>query len=486
MSRIWAVARHTISESLRMKIALVFLLLLAMVVLGLPFSIQGDNSLTGRVQSFLSYGLSATSALLGILTVFMSRTLSDELVNKQIQIVMTKPLPRWQFVSGKWLGIVTLNATFLLFSMLAIYGMVHYIKFAYSPIDELDEAALNNEVLAARHGKQFTPPDFVRMAERAFEQRVEDGYYVNVQELDTKAEIARLHSQLDAQWRVVGYGDRRMFTFENLLCDRSPGKYIHVRYKAEVFSPPADEILRSRWVFGDPAKGTNIVVKDTRHIVGRFHTIRVPADTIADDHTLTAMFINENPFPGTLSSRPGMQFRKTDGVEALFVVGSFEGNLFRAGVLIQCKLMFLAALALVWTALLSFPVACLTTFVLYALCAGRSFIEEGIDFSGAAVASFRMTVSDFFGALVQFDTQTLFTKLQELVTILMAWMMGVVGYVLPDFSYYDSVETLVAGRNVTLMWVLEGVGKLGGLQTFALLGLAILIFQMREVAETSA
>ena len=74
MSKIWAVARHTIAEGIRMKIALVFLALVGTVVLGLPFSIEGDASLTGAVQSFLSYSLTATGVLLGILTIFMSRS----------------------------------------------------------------------------------------------------------------------------------------------------------------------------------------------------------------------------------------------------------------------------------------------------------------------------------------------------------------------------------------------------------------------------
>ena len=110
-----------IAEGLRMKIALVFLLLLGAVVLGLPFSISGDSSVTGAVQSFISYGLSATSVLLGMLTIFMSRSLSDELVYRQVLLVMTKPIPRWQFIAGKWLGIMMLNTAFLGFSGLCQY-----------------------------------------------------------------------------------------------------------------------------------------------------------------------------------------------------------------------------------------------------------------------------------------------------------------------------------------------------------------------------
>ena len=90
-----------IAEGIRMKIALVFLVMITLILLGLPFSVTGDSSLTGAIQSFMSYALSASGVLLGMLTIFMSRSLSDEFVHRQIFMVMTKPIARWQFIVGK-------------------------------------------------------------------------------------------------------------------------------------------------------------------------------------------------------------------------------------------------------------------------------------------------------------------------------------------------------------------------------------------------
>ena len=135
MTRMWAVARQMIAEGIRMKLALVFLFLIGMVVLGLPLSIQGDSSVTGAVQSFMQYGLGATGFLLSLLTIFLSRSMADELVGRQIFLVMTKPIPRWQYIAGKWLGMTTLNACFLLCSGLTIYGMVHYITTVLSGLN---------------------------------------------------------------------------------------------------------------------------------------------------------------------------------------------------------------------------------------------------------------------------------------------------------------------------------------------------------------
>lgn len=473
MSRTWAVARHMIAEGIRMKIALVFLGLIGMVVLALPFSIEGDSSLTGAVQSFMSYSLSATAVLLGALTILLSRSLADELVNRQILLVMTKPIPRWQYIVGKWLGITVLNATLLACSGLTIFGMVHYIRWTHPPIDKpddgsksYDEVELENEVLVARHALKCKLPDFTGRAELELQRNLEQGRYDNVPEFDAaklKAQLTRKH---EAKWRVVGPLDFRVFEFENVLCDRSPGKQVQIRYKTDVSGHPPDEIFRAMWRVGNPVKGTRVYDIPIRQAVGRHHTVRVPADAVARDRTLTALFINENPDKSEPQYRNVMEFRKSNEVEVLFIVGSFEGNFVRLLVLMMCKLMFLAAVAILMTTVFSFPVACLASFTVYVLAGLRSFILEALDFSSDNYATMFTSVKDFI-----------------LQCIGHVYHMG--HWIIPDFTRYDAVEPFVNGRNVGLVWVLQGLVDLVALKTLIVLGLAILLFHRREVAEVS-
>lgn len=467
MSGTWAIARQMIAEGIRMKIALVFLVLIGLVVLGLPFSIAGDSSLSGAVQSFMAYGLSATSVLLGMLTIFLSRSVADELVQRQILLVMAKPLPRWQYVVGKWLGITILNGSFLAVSGVTIYAMVHYIKWTHPPIDDrYDEAELTHEILVARHALQARLPDFKRPAQLEFERNVADGLYDDVPDFKPEAEKERLATKYEMRWRIVGPQEMRVFEFENILCDRSAGKYIQIRYKTEVTGYPPDEIFRAIWRFGDPMEGTPVYEVPVRHVVGRYHTVRVPADAVTDDHKLTAYFQNENPFRGEPQYKNIMEFRRSDEVEVLFIVGSFGWNLVRLLVLTMCKLMFLAAVAILMTIVFSFPVACLASFTVYILAATRSFIVEALDFA-----------SD--------DYATMFTSAKEFFLQTVQLLYHALHWVIPDFARYNAIEDLVNGRNVSLTWVLNGVLWLVLVKTLLVLGLAILLFHRREVAEVS-
>lgn len=470
-----------IAEGLRMKIALVLLVLVSLVVLGLPFSIQGDSSLTGAVQSFLSYGLIATAVLLGMLTIFMSRSMADELVNRQIYLVMTKPISRWQYILGKWLGITILNFTFLVCAGVTIYGMVHYIRWTHPPIDEVfDEDELENEVLVARHALTTELPNFSKYAELEFQRNIEQGRYDNFPELDPAKEQARLARKYEAKWRVVGPEEARIFEFKNVLCERSHDKHVQIRYKTDITAYAPDEIFRALWRVGNARKGTPVYDIPVRQVVGRYHTVRVRADAVASDHTLTAYFVNSNPFQGEHKFRNVIEFRKSSEVQLLFVVGSFEWNFLRLLTLMLCKLMFLAAVALLMTTVLSFPVACLSSFTVYVLAGARSFIVEAMELSSRDVVGLWPLVK----ALVAAPGQIL-SHWTDLVSQTFLAFCKLVFWVLPDFGRYDAVEPFVNGHNVALVWVLQGIADLVVIRTVIVLGLAILLFHRREVAEVS-
>lgn len=463
----WSVAKQMIREGIRMKIAVVFIILIAAVVLGLPLSISGDDSLTDATQAFLSYALSATGVLLGLLTIFMSRSLSDELVNRQSFMVMTKPIPRWQYILGKWLGISMLNASFLLVCGLTIYGMVHVIVWTHPPLDPtIDEAQLENEVLVARHALPVKMPDFSLAAQFEYERNMEDGLYDDLSDGEKERVLKDLTTKHEMRWRAVQPGDSRLLQFENVLVDRSRQNYIQLRYRNYATRYPPDEVVRALFIFGSRDKGTPERPVPVRHVIDRWHTVRAPVDTIADDNTLTVRYFNYNPFEGEAQYYNIVEFRRTEPVELLFVVGSFEGNLLRLLLLMGCKLLFLAAVAVLMTTVFSFPVASLASLTVFVLSGTRGFITEALDYSTDDFAGLFSSVSEFF-----FQSFT--------------YVYNLLFWVLPDFGRFNAIEDFVNGRNVSLVWVLQGIGELAILKTVIVLGLAMLLFHRREVAEIS-
>lgn len=120
--RIAAVARTTLAEGVRVKTAsgLAVMILIAVPLFWL--TAEGDGTIKGRIQMFITYSLGFAAFVLSLLTIFFScRSLSAEIVGRQIYAIATKPIPRWQLLMGKWTGIMLFNVALLLVVFLATW-----------------------------------------------------------------------------------------------------------------------------------------------------------------------------------------------------------------------------------------------------------------------------------------------------------------------------------------------------------------------------
>jgi hypothetical protein len=151
------IAMQTFVQCLRMRIAAVILLLLAVFLAFLPSTATGDGTLAGRIRTFLSYATFWTSLLLTVASVLMSvRLISSDVQTKQIFTIMTKPIARWQYVLGRWLGLVTLNAVLLAVAGAAIYGSAQYLRgLDVKSADDL--RAVETEIFSARERVSAQP-----------------------------------------------------------------------------------------------------------------------------------------------------------------------------------------------------------------------------------------------------------------------------------------------------------------------------------------
>jgi len=156
---IWAITRHTLAQCLRMRIAVAFILMLAGALLAMPLLLKGDGTLAGKIQTLLSYGSSFTSLLLSLVTIFVSvAVVSSDVRNKQIFITATKPLARWQYVFGRWLGVVLLNVILLGLAGLSVYLLaVHYRSG--QALNAADRQKVETELFASRRAvRPALPP----------------------------------------------------------------------------------------------------------------------------------------------------------------------------------------------------------------------------------------------------------------------------------------------------------------------------------------
>ncbi len=155
MSSIWAVVRHTFAQCLRMKIAAVFLVLLALSLGAMPWMLAGDGTLAGSVRTCLSYSVRITGGLLSVVTVLVTvGVICSDMREKHIFLLAAKPLARWQYLLGRWLGVVVFDAVLLAIASGAIFFMVQHLR-AGEANSATDRRAVETEIFTAR--SEVTP-----------------------------------------------------------------------------------------------------------------------------------------------------------------------------------------------------------------------------------------------------------------------------------------------------------------------------------------
>lgn len=455
MKQTLAIARLTFSEGVRMRVVLVFLMLLIALVLRFPAVVRGDETLTGRVQSFLFYGLSALSVFMSLATIFFScATLTNDIRTRTIHTVTTKPVTRFQILLGKWIGVNALNLLIVALTGLTIYAFAVYLKNRPVKFDR-DRVLLDNAIWAGRVAARPTPPDWNKLADEHLEQlRAKD------EPFDERVARATFLKQAREEWITIPPGAERIYLFENLPAPSGENAVFQVRFKARAIPYPMDEQLVISWAILDPDTGEVLQTMETLERHGERHQFLVRAAAVRNGRAAIGV-----ASPLREGIKPLSIYFEGDGaIEVLYRVTTFEENYLRALGLILCRLAFLSALGLFFSTFCGFPVASFCVMSMYLFCIGVPWWLESI---GAELEIVDPKIDPYgaWGPLVR--------------SILLPPLL----LLLPNFVEYDGVEALIDGYIIGGEKLILSVAHtlVYGVLLLALPGW--LIFRSREIAE---
>jgi len=437
--------------------ALVFIGIIVIILPVMPFVVAGDGvTLTSRVQSFLTYALGSVGFLLSLLTVFLAcGSLSNEIQQKQILMVVSKPIPRWHFFVGKWLGIVVLNAVLLLFTWFTVWGFTWHLKGMPTSIAD-DQETLEFEVLNVRHGVRPDRPNFEAVVDERMRRLQEEGRLSDIAVSNREKMRSRMIKDQTIYWRTLMPGEFTGFKFSNLLVDRRKEGYVHIKFKPTSPSGVSDVMSVFRWKCGDPKYPETMTDENVgKYICGRFHRIAIPNYAVNPEGILYLGMQNIDP-------KESITFEGDDSFELLFGIGTFHWNLFRALAIVWCRLAFLAIIGLLASSFLSFPVACLACLLVMLVATFSGFLSEAIDF-----ADVKVTGEDplwVLGPILRPLGKTF------------VWLV-------PDFSKFDAISNVISGRVVPLKWVIVSVTTLIFIKGLVLAVLGCVVLTKRELAQ---
>lgn len=452
LQQIWAVAMLTVRAAFRYRLVVVLTALLLGTVVVLPNIIKHDETAQGFTQILLTYTLGITTALLSLVTLWLAcGTLARDVDECQMQMVATKPIPRWQIWLGKWIGIMTLNALLLGVAATAVFLLMQWRATQLPP--HVQEA-LRNNVLTARASMREKPPDIEGAVDRVIRDRLPElqagginlrEFRVHAREM-LKAQDQLLPPEYARQFRLNVRGVARPGTpipvFVRVLF-HTPVLGPRRPYELEIVAGPPETAQR-RHAFRSLAAETA-------------HEIDMGPVVIDPDGFLVVDVINRSDTPLILPIE--------DGFEVLYREGGFELNYVRAMLVTLCGLGLLAAIGLAAASFLSFPVA--------------AFLATTVLIVGLSTGTLRTVVEDRTVLGMDHDTnQPLFPAVDALMVPAFKVLLDAINLV-RQFAPIDAVSS---GRSITWTDVARAVGLVvilfGGV--FAAVGM--ITFTRRELA----
>jgi hypothetical protein len=431
-----------------MKVALVFMVLLFVLLPALGISTTGDETLKGRLQTFVSYSLSLMSFLLCLLTIIISiYSITSDIEQRQIYTVVTKPIRRFQFLLGKLLGVVLLDVLLLALFSAVIYSITIYIpRFLKSPETEL--TAARNEFFTARAALTVPMVDVTQEVRERYEElkkldRLPPDYTQDqiIAELTKQAQLAQ---------RAAGAGEVLVWEFDNI---KPLAESMFIRFKYDVFPNPPDSQVYGRWLAGDyqyikygEQPKTPIYDQVHKHAARTFHEIEFPAEVVPESGRLAIAFGNVPLNDATVIFPP-------DGLEVLYKADSFTGNFIRAAILILFRLIFLACLGVLASSFLSFPVAVLFCLVLFLTASFSGFVIDSFDYLSASM-----------GAVYSYTLK---------------WAIRL----LPEFDKFNPTKFMVPARLLSWSLLAQCALFMVCIKAFLMLVLGLVIFSYREIAK---
>ncbi|MEM1446523.1 MAG: ABC transporter permease subunit [Planctomycetota bacterium] len=502
---ILGVARTILDEAIRQRIGLIFVVILVVFVPLLPL-ILSDTRLEYRVSNFLRYSMFITALVLSLMTILLcARSVAREMESKVAFTTLTKPIARWEYLVGKWVGVTGLNAVLLAVAGIGIYAFT--LSIAQTPAqDRLDAAAVQDSVLTARVsvrpdevgegqilGSLEERLDLLRLQEPELYTRVDPltGERRPIALENLPPELSQpLQAQVISEWLSIPPRSSKTYRFSGLGDAASYGDFLQLRFKPEARGAAPPDRRLQLW-FRANGRELPFILEQGGEVVeslmprvaeDKFALIRIPADAVSAGGTIDLEIFNGGrgaPAQGTVTFNPA------DGMEMLYNVGGFEANLAKGLGLLWFRLMFLAMLGIASATFLGFPTACLLCGMVFVAAVGAGYLNESLDQYGAFAAEDLNWWQTVVGVVITFVNKLSEGEFWEAFEVIIRTIGELFTFIVPDLSEYNPTPLIADGKAVT--WSLLGGGFVwvGAVWTGLLGLLAAWMFGRREVAKVT-
>lgn len=485
-SAIASVAKAVVDEAIRMRSTLVLLVLLLGTVPVLPLLVDPAERLTYRVQFLIGWTLGGASLLLGLLTIFLAcGTVCGDIDSGRIHMTIAKPVRRWEYLVGKWLGIAVYDLLLVLLAGVGSYALVQLLALRETT-DPGDREALAGQVLVARRCLQPGPdrPDVYAAAIDKAIARLEadspDGLGP-----DAAAVRRRIRQEYDRQWHTVTPDMETTFVFSGLGSVAAGSDSVQLQVEPRVTNVDVDlaDVRFAVWLNGRPWPMADGVQQAITLPSRARHVFDLPLNLVTDGDELRIRIANRNLVPPGETRPTAITFPPGDGMQLFARVGTFEGNLIRCLLLMWAKLVLVAAAGVAAGAMFDLPAAILATLVFFFAAVGNEFFAAaGGVYNVVAETGWERAATRGLLALESLQERRWYDALRMLLGFVSDGLL----WILPSFSADAAISRLATGIAIPLRDVVTRLALFGVIYPLAVGSLGWLVFERRDLVRSSS
>ena len=287
LHQVWTIARQSLVQAFRMKVAVVLIVFMMIMVPSLPFLLKSDNTHEGLLRMVITYSVYLITFLLGVLTLFLSAiTLNTEIKNQHIFLLDPKPVSRGTLLLVKWCGVMLINFILLAIMLGATYGFVKYLGRRMQGESQQGNDIVQWEILSARRLARPPLPPLDDWVQKEVKDIVEKGEVPEGKSIPWVERMVRERLS-KAAW-IVPPGGVMQWTVSGIP-KYNGALVIRFRHYADGGSP--ELLLPGKFTVNENGQPYSMI--EDSFLVGKPHSFGVPSTEVKPDGTLEITYQNE-------------------------------------------------------------------------------------------------------------------------------------------------------------------------------------------------
>jgi ABC-type transport system involved in multi-copper enzyme maturation permease subunit len=485
MSGVAGVAGAVVDEAVRMRSVMALAVVFVGLVPALPLLVDPTERLAYRVQFLIAWTLGVSGVILSLLTVLLAcGSVCGDIESGRIHMTLSKPLRRWEYLVGKWLGILLVDLLLVALAGGGTYVLVRMLA-AGPATDAADRQAVDRQVLVARRAvgpRPDRPEEYEAAIAAAIDRLQIDEPDAFRQRPD--AVRRRIRREYESQWHTVTPDMETTFLFPGVDGGGAGGEPVQLQVEPRVSNVDVDlaDVRFVMWINGRPwplADGRQVEItlpSRVRHVFG------IPSSLVTGAEDLRVRIANRNLVPPGETRATAITFPPGDGMKVLVPVGGFETNFVRCLLIMWAKLGLLAAVGVAAGATLDLPLAILATLVVSIASFGGAFISEAMGTYNVVGDTALGRAAERIAYTIQFIRAG---RLYEAFRMLAGFLTDGVLAVLPSSNADAAVAQLAAGMAIPWRDVIARLLVCIGVYPAVVGSLAWLVFDRRDLVRTS-